>query len=1009
MADAFTFFTYGDVNGMYGMLNAVVMIMGSDSYAAMKHMMIGFGAIMMILYMAPGGVHAHRGWKWLVTVALISSLLFVPKADVVIEDATGQQTPAVVANVPYALAFIFGTKSSFGYELTKLAETGFQNIVSADPKAPNFGLPGELTYLQHGMLFGARAMNASRSATITDAMLRTDLTNYVKDCVIPSVNHLISMDDLMTTNDLWGLMANTNKALFAAYWNGTGYQYDSCPIVYSILDMKIAAATTDTLKRLARMMFPQAGDDAAAVAMLQPGLVAAYAKANIGAAAADANTIILQNTMINLMSDAASAGAIQMGDASSVLQAFAKQQASVQVNSSLIAEGEAVSSSLALLKNVLDIVLLAAFPVIAVLMIATEGEMLRSLGVKYILALLCMEVWPFFNAAISYIGNMYAEQHMAAAGMMPGSGTGAMALVNADAIYSGAISDLAVIGWAMRFIPVLAAGLFFGFDRAVNAMASVTGITGPAGSKAGEAAEGNAHGGQVSFDSYGLAMQKTDPNMVRMENVAGTSYFDARNPFSAESRRSEARLGSSPVKTSDVFQSTQRWSEVSREQESLARGHTDRASNALRANLSDAIAYAQSRGDRQSLDQLMQLGRKDDLAVTADQRDQLTERLAQELGISVTEDNRRQLSSSVGTILNATASTPGSSVLPVSVTASVQHQLTQSGSKTNAEQVKNALQRTSDEARLMSIGNQAAVMRSVLQQKAFNDGDQSGKDISTRVNADLGNVKDYTRSAELALRESREYSQAAESARSATSELGFDFVREYNAFAFHATGRDINSLSSTEHGALMKKFFMERTQLAHDDKGAFLAIKDFAGISEYLANGMKVTSSDQNKPTASDDPLKQDFDKSRHADLGKEAELGKGNASEASVRSTAMGNRLVPIKRSGGMDPAKPVSRPEDLTPTTPEDLGSTTEIRTKTGQQTQASRTANDEQSQRLDNLMESGLKSNATGPMDIHQIDKTHRPMPGTPKPIDPVDLIPKDQATTQPKDDPVNRIPK
>ncbi len=1007
---AFTFYTYGDVNGMYGMLNAVVMIMGSDSYAAMKHMMIGFGAIMMILYMAPGGVHAHRGWKWLVTVAVISSLLFVPKADVVIEDATGQQTPAVVANVPYALAFIFGTKSSFGYELTRIGETGFQNIVSADPKAPNFGLPGELTYLQHGMLFGARAVNAARSATITDALLRTDLTNYIKDCVIPSVNRLISMDDLSTTNDLWGLMANTNKALFAAYWNGNGYQYDSCPNVYVILDMKIAAATTDTMKRLARMMFPQASDDAAAVALLEPGLVAAYAKANIGAAAADANTIILQNTMINLMSDAASAGAIQMGDASAVLQAFAKQQATVQVNASLIAEGEAVSSSLALLKNVLDIVLLAAFPVIAVLMIATEGEMLRSLGVKYILALLCMEVWPFFNAAISYIGNMYAEQHMAAAAILPGSTAGAMALVNADAIYSGAISDMAVIGWAMRFIPVIAAGLFFGFDRAINAVANVGGITGTVGSKAGEAAEGKASGGQVAFDNYGLAMQKTDPNMVRTENVAGTSYFDARNPFSAESRRSEARLGSSPVKTSDVFQSTQRWSEASREQESLARGHVDSASTALRANLSDAVAYAQSRGDRQSLDQLMQLGRKDDLSVSADQRAQLTDRLAKDLGITVTEDNSRALRSAVDTTLAARASTPGSQLLPLGVSTSISHRLEQSRVKTDSERLQNALQRVSDSARIMSVSNQAAVLQSVLQQKSFSDGDQSGKDISNRVSSDLGKVKDHTRSAEVALRESREYSQAAESAKSATSELGFDFVREYNAFAFHTTGRDINSLSSTEHGPLMKKFFMERTQLAHDDNGPFLAIKDFVGPSHYLADGMKVTSSDQNKPGLGGDPLKREFDQSRHEDLLRQTEFGKGNASEAGVRSAAAANKTVPMKRSGGMDPSKPVGRPEDLAPEKSESLGSVKDVRDKTSQQTQSAQVANDQRNDQLDAQMKQGLESNKSiSPTNLRQMDRTHQPMPGVTKPFDPVDLIPKDQPQPKPTDDPADRIPK
>ena len=99
----FTIYSYGDVSALYGMLNGVVMIMGDDVYKTMLRMMLGFGATMMALYMMHAGVHAHRGWKWLVTVALMSSILFTPKANVVIEDATGHNLPAVVANVPYAL------------------------------------------------------------------------------------------------------------------------------------------------------------------------------------------------------------------------------------------------------------------------------------------------------------------------------------------------------------------------------------------------------------------------------------------------------------------------------------------------------------------------------------------------------------------------------------------------------------------------------------------------------------------------------------------------------------------------------------------------------------------------------------------------------------------------------------------------------------------------------------------------------------------------------------------
>ena len=1010
----FTIYTYGDVNAMYGMLNAVVMIMGDSVYSTMIRMMLGFGAIMMMLYMMHAGVHAHRGWKWLVSVAIMSSVLFTPKANVAIEDATGQNSPAVVANVPYALAFLFGTKSGFGHDLTVMAEAGFQTIPSGDPHAPNFALPAELSYLRNGMMFGARVVDASRSANIQDAVLRTDLTNYVKDCVIPSVGHLISMDDLMKSTNLWGLFANTNNALFASYWDGAQYKYGTCPTVYAILDMKIAAATNDVLTRLGTMVFPQARDAGAANALLQPGLVAAYSKANIAAASADANAIILQNALINIVSDASSAMATQMGDSTAVLQAFAKQQGMVQVNSSLIAEGESVSASLAILKNILDVILLAAFPIVALLLIATEGEMLRSLGTKYILAMVCIEVWPFMNAAISFVGNTYAAHRMAMAGMLPGNGSG-MALINADAIYSGSISDLAMVGLAMKFVPVICFGLFFGMDKAVSAVASGAASIGAAiGHKTAEALTGTVSGGQASFDNYSVAMQKTDPNMVRQENVAGTTYFDARNPFSAEARRSDARLGSSPVKVSDVFQSTQRWSEMSREQEAAAHGQMDSASTSLNSSYQEAMAWAKAHGDRQSLDRLTQAGRTDGHGLSASQKDQLVESLAQSLGLEVKTTNRQVLEGAVDASIGAGVGGP--------ISASVKTSLRLAGSKANEDAIASALKRSGEQAHMMSLDNQVSTLESVLQQRSFAHGDTSSKDLSKRLSSDLSRARGYVKSADASLRTSHEYAQAAESARTATSQHGFDFVREYNAYAWSTLGKDPNDMSAAEHAMLMKKFFLNRTMQAEDANGRFLALREFNDVSAFLGQDGHL------KPDSyGAGVLKEDFKREGEGNLVRKTEMGADDVNAAAVIAAAGANAAVVARaaRKAGVVSTEPVKRPGGLEPLRETQPRSAAEIQGEVLKRQGAAQGANDDEKARMDAAMRAALAhAPISPPLTSHEVDPTYRPVPGTrpaasehpaparvsTAPSSLADLIPKDNPTTLlPEQSAADRIPK
>jgi conjugal transfer mating pair stabilization protein TraG len=105
----------------------------------------------------PGRFH---GWSWLIGFMLLYYGLFLPKADVVIVDKLGSQSPVVVGNVPIGVAFFGHYTSKVGDVMTRFFETAFQVI-----PAPNAQLAGELAYQKNGVLFGNRLIQASRRPT----------------------------------------------------------------------------------------------------------------------------------------------------------------------------------------------------------------------------------------------------------------------------------------------------------------------------------------------------------------------------------------------------------------------------------------------------------------------------------------------------------------------------------------------------------------------------------------------------------------------------------------------------------------------------------------------------------------------------------------------------------------------------------------------------------------------------------------------------------------------------
>ena len=220
-------YAFHNSDSLFGIFNAVAAMMGSSTYlgALAAVAFCGFVVAMVAYLVAPEKL---QGWKWLGTVVLVSSVMFIPRVNVGIVDKTGGSPVKVVANVPFAMAVLGGLTSTIGNSLTELAETAFQVIPG--PGA----LPAELAYQRNGLMFGSRMIQETRSVTLPDPSVRTDLMNFVSNCTAYDIaDGTIPADAFSKSDNLWSTMASTNPARFSIVTTPAGVTTNTCDQVYA--------------------------------------------------------------------------------------------------------------------------------------------------------------------------------------------------------------------------------------------------------------------------------------------------------------------------------------------------------------------------------------------------------------------------------------------------------------------------------------------------------------------------------------------------------------------------------------------------------------------------------------------------------------------------------------------------------------------------------------------------------------------------------------------------------
>lgn len=619
-------YAYFNTESLVGLLNAAAAIHASGDYAAALAAVVfcGFLSALFAYAFAPEKL---QGWQWLASVCLVYSLLILPRATVGVVDRTGNSPVQVVDNVPLGLAAFASLTSTIGHTLTQLFETTFQVLPGAG------SLPAELSYQRNGLLFGNRLIRHTHHVVFPDPSVRTDVVNYLLNCTLFDLGDgHIDPGAFARSDDVWSLMGDPNPARFTTVMRAGQTDVDTCPAAYRDLSTRIPAQVGRIQGKLAFQLNPTL-PPAAAAAVIAPQIQQAYLKNQLAQGASTASSLILQNAMLNAIDDAGGVASQRSNDPAAMVLGMGRAQALAQKNAAWLTQGKLAEQALPVLRNVLEALVFALFPLVVLMMMLTSGRQTLILLKGYVSLLIWIQLWPPLYAVLNYMATIYAAQDLAAAADM--GGLKGLSLQTASTIYARALAGEAVVGYLTLSIPLIAWAIVQRLESLGNTLGLVSALQGAVSSSASSAASGNANLGNVSMEQQQLSPNRTSSFMQSLQSdVSGNTF--STNMLNGTSAVSVLRNQGFASRIVSVSASQQNMTEASRQvdatrSEALAAAQERSAivSEAYSRGVSQMTSWRESKGTTRS--------QSDEVGERVAELDAITQNVSERTGLSRSE------------------------------------------------------------------------------------------------------------------------------------------------------------------------------------------------------------------------------------------------------------------------------------------------------------------------------------------------------------------------------------
>lgn len=501
--DYYAYWNGGQIRDLF---EALVSICSGSSYEGLLKTAVLAGFLVTLT----GALLKWQGLAskvYLFAAVLFYSVMLVPKVDVAIHDERSADV-YVVSNVPFGVGFFASATSKIGHFLTESFETAFS-------------LPDAERFSKFGLVYPQRALNSLLAAGPVTPEGRALTDRVIADCIGPELlDHPDKAAELSHSGDIWATISADgwiNPARSSVSSDGT---VQRCDQALQSLDQHLNTVELDFLsKRLGTVLVPERIDPADAIRRTLP-----QSEALLLGVSRSLEQSLKHSVMLTALPGGMASIAAQAGAPLDLAAKYSASQANLTSEINYRTLARLAEHSLPKIRNCVEFIVIAAFPLMLLLMVAAgsaAGAVFRS----FFVLLIWFQLWaPLLSVANYLMISVDANPMNRIAAEFGGS-----TLLAAGIIREAGATSQAIAGSIMLLIPVIAFALAKGSDMAFVSMA--TGLMAPAqGASSGasaQAASGNFNAGNVSLGN--TSMNSASAN----KSDLSSSWSD---PYASKSR-----------------------------------------------------------------------------------------------------------------------------------------------------------------------------------------------------------------------------------------------------------------------------------------------------------------------------------------------------------------------------------------------------------------------------------------------------------------------------------------
>ena len=478
--DYYAYWNGGQIRDLF---EALVSICSGSSYEGLLKTAVLAGFLVTLT----GALLKWQGLAskvYLFATVLFYSVMLVPKVDVAIHDERSADV-YVVSNVPFGVGFFASATSKIGHFLTESFETAFS-------------LPDAERFSKFGLVYPQRALNSLLAAGPVTPEGRALTDRVIADCIGPELlDHSDKAAELSHSGDIWATISADgwiNPARSSVSSDGT---VQRCDQALQNLEQHLNTVELDFLsKRLGTVLVPERIDPADVIRRTLP-----QSEALLLGVSRSLEQSLKHSVMLTALPRGMASIAAQAGAPLDLAAKYSASQANLTSEINYRTLARLAEHSLPKIRNCVEFIVIAAFPLMLLLMVAAgsaAGAVFRS----FFVLLIWFQLWAPLLSVANYLMISVDANPMNRIATEFGGST----LLAAGIIREAGATSQAIAGSIMLLIPLIAFALAKGSDMAFVSMA--TGLMAPAqGASSGasaQAAAGNFNAGNISMGNTSM-------------------------------------------------------------------------------------------------------------------------------------------------------------------------------------------------------------------------------------------------------------------------------------------------------------------------------------------------------------------------------------------------------------------------------------------------------------------------------------------------------------------------